>query len=208
MIPNIAIFYHIYQFGNWASLVEEQLDTLFSSGLVDVSEFVHVCINGNKQIHIEHPKISVSLNPEPWTEETPTLLSLRDFCSKNSGWKVLYFHTKGITRPSPEVTDWRKVMEYFCIEQWQRCLEALDTHDAVGCLFVDDCYYGFYPHYSGNFWWANSDYIARLDDNYLVGGIRQNREFWIGSGQGSLFSFHTTGLNHYAVTYPRQLYAN
>jgi hypothetical protein len=125
----------------------------------------------------------------------------------NSGWKVLYIHTKGVTQASNPVIDWRKMMEYFCIEQWNSCLEKLNEHDTVGCLYMDDCYYGYFPHYSGNFWWVNSAYVCKLNSSYLYSGIRENREFWIGTGGGSMFSFYDTGMNHYEKEFPRELYA-
>lgn len=206
-MANIAIFYHLYQHGNWHSFFNEQSSLLNNSGLVDACQFIHVGVNGG-DIPESYGKFRFIKNTEPLNEETPTLVSLRDFCASNQGWKVLYMHTKGITQPMQSTHDWRKIMEYYCIERWQECVKKLDGHDAVGCLYVDHCYYGYFPHFSGNFWWANSDYINKLDDSYLSSGIRQNREFWIGSGGGSLYSFHTTGLNHYAHEYPRHLYAN
>jgi hypothetical protein len=202
----IAVFYHLYQFGDWKSFFLDQTNILLNSGLVDACEFVHVGING-KEIPKQNKKFRYVLNPEPWTEETPTLLALRDFCALNTDYMVLYMHTKGITQQMNSTHDWRKIMEYFCVEKWEDCLKKLDEHDAVGCLYMDHCYYGFFPHFSGNFWWANSRYINTLDSSLLSGGIRQNREFWIGSGNGSLYSFHDTGLNHYVHEYSRNLYS-
>jgi len=206
-MANIAIFYHLYQHGDWRSFFNGQSSLLNDSGLVDECQFVHVGVNGD-DVPESHEKFRFVKNTEPLNEETPTLVSLRDFCVSNPGWKVLYMHTKGITQPMQSTHDWRKIMEYYCIERWQECVKKLEEHDAVGCLYMDHCYYGYFPHFSGNFWWANSDYINKLDDSYLSSGIRQNREFWIGSGGGSLYSFHTTGLNHYAHEYPRHLYVN
>lgn len=203
----LAVFYHLYQYTNWESLFTEQSQLLIDSGLKDNSEFIYVGVNGSDPI-TELDKFEFHINKEPWSEETPTLNALKDFCAKNSDYKVLYMHTKGITQPMQSTHDWRKIMEYFCIEQWKACVEKLQENDAVGCLYMDECYYGFFPHFSGNFWWANADYINRLDHSYLEGGLRQNREFWIGTGGGSLFSFHTTGLNHYAHEYPRTLYTD
>lgn len=188
-------------------MVHEQVGLLHSSGLYEASSFVHVGVNGSQALPNLGDKFSIYYNPQPWTEETPTLRSLRQFCEQNPEWKVLYFHTKGITQPSKQTSDWRKVMEHFCIERWFDCIQMLDAHDTVGCLFMDECYYGFYPHYSGNFWWANSQHVQKLDYSYLNEGIRQNREFWIGTGGGSMFSFLNTGLNHYAHEFPRHLYA-
>lgn len=205
-LENIAVFYHVYQYGDWLDVVQEQVGLLYSSGLYEASSFFHIGVNGSQELPNPGDKFSIHYNPHPWTEETPTLQSLRQFCEQNPEWKVLYFHTKGITQPSKQTNDWRKVMEHFCIERWSDSVEMLDRHDTVGCLFMDDCYYGFYPHYSGNFWWAKSQYVQKLDHSYLNQGIRQNREFWIGTGGGSMFSFLNTGLNHYANEFPRHLY--
>lgn len=207
-LEKIAVFYHVYQHNHWLELVQEQVNLLYSSGLYDASSFIHVGVNGPAELPHLGSKFSVNHNPQPWAEETPTLVSLKDFCEQNPGWKVLYFHTKGITQLGQETSDWRKAMEYFCIERWQNCLKALEKHDTAGCLYMDDCYFGFFPHYSGNFWWVNSQYVPTLDHSYLSGGIRQNREFWIGTGRGSMFSFLNTGLNHYAHEFPRHLYAS
>lgn len=203
----LAVFYHVYQVANWRQLFDEQIGLLVSSGLAQSAELVHVGINGNDLPEIQYPNFRCVLNPLPHGEETPTLLDLKQFCAENEDAQVLYMHTKGITQPMQSTHDWRKMMEYFCVERWVDCIEKLQIHDAVGCLYMDECYYGFFPHFSGNFWWANASYINRLDHSYLDGGLRQNREFWIGTGNGSLFSFHTTGLNHYAYEYPRALYA-
>lgn len=204
----IACFYHVYQTGNWGSLVNEQLNLLKSSGLCDASAMVYVGVNGDEEFPFYDEKLTIVRNLSPELEEAPTLESLRKFCEFNSGWNVLYFHTKGVTKQTPETTDWRKIMEYYCIERWEDCLKNLQVHDTVGCLYMDECYLGFYPHYSGNFWWAKSDYIRTLNHGYLKNGIRNNREFWIGTGNGSMFSFLNTGLNHYAVRFPREAYAD
>lgn len=203
----IAIYYHVYQHGNWQDLVGEQLALIYSSGLYEACSFINISINGEQYFPFKAEKYRIHYNHEPWLEETPTLISLRDFCLNNNDWKIFYFHTKGVTQSIPETNDWRKLMEYFCIERWADCLEQLNKYDTVGCLYMDNCYYGFYPHYSGNFWWTNSEYIKKLDDSYLSTGIRQNREFWIGTGGGLMYSFFDTGLNHYTIRLPREAYA-
>ena len=203
----IAVFYHVYQHGDWVQLVNEQLELLQLSGLYDACSFIHVGINGDQAFPFKGNKIKVEYNPAPWLEETPTLNALRVFCEQNENWKILYFHTKGLTQKSLETTDWRKVMEYFCIERWPDCIEKLNDHDTVGCLYVDTCYLGPYRYYGGNFWWSNSEYVRQLKHEYLQGGIRQNREFWIGTGNGSMYSFLNTDLNHYISRFPRHNYA-
>lgn len=204
----LAVFYHVYQGCDWQSLFDEQAGLLVSSGLCQNAEFIHVGINGKELPKVPASNFRAVLNPLPHDEETPTLMALKQFCAQNEDAHVLYMHTKGITQPMQSTHDWRKIMEYFCVERWADCIDKLQKHDAVGCLYMDECYYGFFPHFSGNFWWANASYVNRLNHSYLDGGLRQNREFWIGTGNGSLFSFHTTGLNHYAHDYPRHLYAD
>lgn len=206
-LKSIAIYYHVYQHGGWLDLVSEQLELLHSSGLYEACSFIHIGVNGSDKFPFSADKYHIEYNKEPWSEETPTLLSLRDFCLNNNGWKVLYFHTKGVTQVLPQTIHWRKAMEYFCIERWQECLDQLNYHDTTGCLYTDNCYYGFYPHYSGNFWWVKSEYIKKLDDSYLHTGIRQNREFWIGTGDGSMHSFFNIDLNLYAIKLLRETYA-
>lgn len=203
----LAVFYHLYQYGDWQNLLAEQSQLLIDSGLAEACEFIHVGVSGN-DVPGSFDKFKFVKNEEPWTEETPTLSTLKNFCIQNEDYSVLYMHTKGVTQPMQSTYDWRKIMEYFCIEKWQHAVQKLEEHDAVGCLYMDHCYYGYFPHFSGNFWWANASYVNRLNHSYLTDGIRQNREFWIGTGDGSLYSFHTTGLNHYAHEYPRSLYAN
>lgn len=203
----IGIFYHVYQYQGWTELVEDQLKILHSSGLYDASTFIHIGVNGNKPFPFLENKYKIVYNESTELEEAATLEALREFCADNNKWAVLYFHTKGITQKTPETTDWRELMEYFCIERWEDCLDKLQEHETVGCLYMDDCYLGFYPHYSGNFWWARSEYTKTLNHDYLTTGIRNNREFWIGTGTGSMYSFLNTGLNHYAVRFPRESYA-
>lgn len=203
----IGIFYHVYQYPGWYSLVNEQLKILQASGLYSSSDLIHIGINGDDYFPFTDIKYKIVHNTNTELQEAPTLAALRQFCEENDDYAVLYIHTKGITQKTSETEDWRKLMEYFCIERWQECLEKLETHDTVGCLYMDECYLGFYPHYSGNFWWANSSYIRTLDHSYLTEGIRNNREFWIGTGNGSMYSFLNTGLNHYAVRFPREAYA-
>ena len=49
-------------------------------------------------------------------------------------------------------------MEYFNITRFQDCIEHLCYYDVCGVNWHD----WPYPHFSGNFWWANSEYVAGL----------------------------------------------
>ena len=204
----VAVFYHVYQHEDWLSLFKDQFGLLKSSGLFDAADHIHLGVNG--ETSIESSIVRVEVNPNPLMEESDTLKSLLAYANENDA-KILYMHTKGISRPSQEMTDWRNMMEYFCIEGWQECIDLLDKHDAVGCNFMDDCHYGFYPHFSGNFWWANSEHIRGLNHSYLDMNddpeSRVFREFWIGSNGGNFYQLHNSGIKYHGVeTYPSEKY--
>jgi hypothetical protein len=208
-VKKIAAFYHVYQDNDWMSLFEEQFGLLKSSGLFDIADHVHVGVNG-----VMLPEISgvhAEINQNQHMEESDTLKSLLAYANENDA-NILYMHTKGISRPSPEMTDWRRLMEYFCVEKWRECVDLLDDHGAVGCNYLDHCMYGFFPHFSGNFWWATAEHVRRLDHSYLDAfgnyDSRFMREFWIGSaGQEHLHELHHSGIVwHGAECYPPEKY--
>ena len=65
---------------------------------------------------------------------------------------------KGLTRwGNPAVDDWRNFMNWSVIEQWKQCVEALKECDAVGPNLDMEPW----VHFSGNFWWAKSEWIAQ-----------------------------------------------
>ena len=73
-------------------------------------------------------------------------------------------------------------MEYYVIDKWKQCLHHLDEYNCVGVKVRQKPL----PHFSGNFWWANADYLQTLDHNFLFtrGFERKvDRELWIGTGK-------------------------
>lgn len=219
-VSKIAVFYHIYQCDNWGKLFWEQYSLLMSSGLGWQADLVHIGVNGDQELMmfpsdekntVPLPSFEIKQNQNPQLEETDTLLSLSKFAEENKDYKILYMHMKGVTKQDNlEVRDWRNMMEYFCIERWEDCVALLDEHDAVGCNFQDNCYWGFYPHFSGNFWWANAKHIQQLDKSYLESNFRHHREFWIGSKPNAdLYEIHNSGVaNHFYERYPKERYRN
>lgn len=187
----------------------QQTHRLCSSGLYSAANFVHIGINGsNLDLPINLSKFKKLINNQH-TDEFETLLSLYNFAKQNPKYKILYMHTKGITnhQNSLSVLSWRLYLEYFNIDKWQECLMHLDNYDCVGVegLFnvldtrnpkKQNKYYN--GHYAGNFWWANSEYVARLDSSYLQlehrgkPGIRELGELWIGTQQPKYYNFMTS----------------
>lgn len=230
MKEKIAIFYHNYQLGNtpnapfelYENLYEEQIYSLATSGLLENCEVLHVAINGDVQPAWIPKKSIITYHPkELWnTGETETLKLIRDFCLKdeNQDYKILYFHQKGLKDIGKNSKRyWRIVMEYFLIHKWREAIKFLDDHDCVGVNFLTDCFLGNYPHFSGNFWWANASHIKNCNHDYLedhpeLGAMLNclRKEFWIGSSPNlKAYCIHDTKMGeggHYHHIYPPQNY--
>lgn len=203
----IAVFYHIYQYGPWEQIFNDQWSLISDSNLLHAADLIHIGINGSIFGESGNPHIRVKFNPNPEKEESDTLKDLALFAKDNPEYKILYIHTKGASNYTKNINDWRNLMNYFCIDQWRYCVKLLNSYDAVGCNLLDypdnDI---LRPHFSGNFWWANAEYINKLDYGHLVHPNRFAREFWIGTAHGNLYEIHNSGVNHYDERYPREMY--
>lgn len=186
----IAIFYHIGQIGLGAFVYQQQIHRLYCSGLIDAANYIHFGVNGDKELFNVPDKANITYNKN-WKEETETLIDLKDFAYQNPDYKILYFHTKGVSKNTLVANSWRLMMEYFVIDRWRECIEYLNEYDCVGQSFkplgptiwsdgsiTENVGRGCF---CGNFWWANSLYIQTLDHKYLETNYRFDREFWIGT---------------------------
>jgi hypothetical protein len=201
----IAIFYHVLQTGNWVSIFEEQLVKLQQSGLYDAADYIHIGVNGNEHIPWLMPKVNrIRRNPNVHLE-ADTMVDMWNFCKANPDYRVLYIHAKGVTHgDNPCIIAWRRYLEHFVIGKWKTCVEKLSAYDCVGTEWENDAHIGdtkaFLPCYAGNFWWANAEYINKLDTDYLfqdTGWIRWQAEFWIGTGNPNYFNFYSSNQNKY-----------
>ena len=137
--------------------------------------------------------------------ELGTMAALRQYCIENPTDYVYYMHTKGLSRSSKPVDDWRIVMEYFTIGHHRLCTDLLDAGaDMVGI----NLFPGPVIHYSGNFWWAKASYIATLPEIVISKYNRMAAEFWPVSGQGQFECLHYTEVDHYLQQYPFESYRN
>lgn len=220
-MSNIHVFYHVYQGPNWEILYQHQIHALYLSGLVKNVNTFHIGVVGKEDLFDYPDNSTITIWPEN-NEETDTLKLVKSFCENNKDKKILYFHTKGISKMSRNQNSWRLFMEHYMIHNWKHCIQLLDAHDTVGVNLDARTWIGFHPHYSGNFWWANSEYINKLDHSYLDANFepkdhsRCYREFWIGSNyiknQPKMCEIMNTGLNnlagakHYHQTYPEKNY--
>ena len=196
----LAIFYHIFQCNLGAFIYQQQVHRLYTSGLIKEAEYIHFGVNGNRQL-FNVPEKTIVTHNQNHKEETDTLISLRDFCKENPDYRVLYFHTKGVSKESMNAESWRLMMEYFVIDRWKECVKYLENYDAVGSNLKilgpttwsdgrQSWEKAGTQHFVGNFWWANASYVNKLNDEFLKSDFRLDREFWIGSGEGKFKSLY------------------
>lgn len=215
----IAIFYHcVFQDSPtqvWTmapQIINEQMGWLRDVGLLHSTTQMHCGINGG----LESAAWAESILPEKsfktlhglqCKNELRTLRMLETWLKLNPGWNVLYFHSKGVTKPTEMATRWRNCMMRQLVSNWRQCQEALKFYDSVGCHWLMP---PLTPPgqniWAGNFWWATSDFLAtlpKLEDTWRVknSGIdsiesRYEAEVWIGNGSKlpRVLDMHPNGL--------------
>lgn len=226
-MSKIAIFQHIYQYGDWVDIYTDQVKKLQESGLFDAADYMFLGVNGNQSLPFEFKKTNKVFfdSKNQNKSEYITLKALYDFSALNRDTRILYLHTKGVRwSVNPNNKDekvitgeghytvkdifestqkWRKYLEYFLVHNWKKCNELLGAYDTVGAQWninsnVENIVYDI-PHYSGNMWWANSNYIRKLDPNFLANMLigMYACELWIGTENPNYYNFHTINRNLY-----------
>jgi hypothetical protein len=94
--------------------------------------------------------------------------------------QVLYLHTKGVSyrAVSPAIQDWVEYMMYFLVTLHRSCMRLLNS----GFIDVVGVEHSLIPkrHFSGNFWWTNSAYLAHsLRDTLPRYASKYDAEFWV-----------------------------
>jgi hypothetical protein len=208
---NTVCFIHSCTFNN-VHVLEELLDLIISSNAINVIDMIHIINIGSKIIKLgdrfdnyDH-KINVfNYSYNKLTYELQTINFIHLFSLDYSNIKLLYLHTKGNSYNfvHQNIVDWKNLMLYFLIEKVHVCIKLLDHYDTVG---INE-HSGQNHHYSGNFWWANTNYIRKL--NRIDTNIKHDAEFWLLSNKDvKLFTLYNSNVDHYIQSYPRHLYEN
>lgn len=206
----IAIFYHCLFFvgdrrqltPSGIQIVNEQMESLIQTGLLDACQHFSVGINGGEEsrvyasILIPH-KATLFFHGLDSHNENSTLVNVESWLPGHPGWNVLYFHSKGATWPYDDYTRsrWRGCMMRNVVANWRQCVKDLDSgFDSVGCHWMTPPATPVGQRiWAGTFWWATSDYLLTLPsimnrDRIKVSGLkhrdsRYESEVWIGNGQ-------------------------
>jgi hypothetical protein len=222
----LTVFVHLVDIPGSEQIARDILNRLIESKLINNARIFVYCqynrhnfswvdelLKDHKTAEIIYP------NTKPEEFEIPTLIELKSLCDIADSY-VLYLHHKGASRLNSKksigVSDWRELMLYHVVDRWEDCVAALSNgFDTVGVNWVTE----MYPHYSGNFWWATSDYIKTLpvvalpdtvnkcsQFNFKKYPYRHDAEFWIGIGNPNACTLHNSNVDHYRTTYPPSLY--
>lgn len=192
------MFYHLGINGNASEeRLAETWDRCRESGLYDELDkiflYVNHCRKNNPvgdyiKLYVEDKKTEVRFSKKQTATELETVTWLWEFCQELEGnHEIYYSHSKGVFRKNRGFEDydkeviynnvklWNEYLEYWCMYRREDCWEALKKHYTAGPFLKGSTHEPF--HYSGNFWWANSDYIKILHkpDN----DIDLTPEFWL-----------------------------
>lgn len=218
---NIIAYYHVLTINNWEEIVEEQLQLIEESGLYDKLRYIKiVCLGKHKDELLEIieylPKAKIVYHSEKVDEyEFPTLKILQhDALEYHNDFVGLYFHTKAVSFPKHNGGKyWRNYMNHYNITMWRSCIHELKTYDLCGVKLIVG---KKNTHYSGNFFWFNSDYIRDLKCvDKLDKKDRFNAEYWVCSGDGDFaclsnefVDYHTKGTFRPPINYVHTLAYN
>ena len=193
----IYLFYHIWAKNDWYEIFCEQIREIKSSGLWEnLSKiFINICGDENDKIKVVNSlnseKVKVNIVENDF--EFPTLIQIKKVSQKYK-FKGIYIHAKSTSYPVNHQNKWKylfwtKLLNYQILKNWKVCYDKISSHDLVGTLFrsgntsisdywsnystVNNSEFRFTDHFSGNFYWFDSDYFSKLPD--LTNEQKQNR---------------------------------
>jgi hypothetical protein len=217
---SIKIFYHIFVNSEERSIniVKDQINTIKNSNLINICESINCCITGNDYNNynliiktIENESGPFKIIKKEFNDRTYERFTLNEIIKYISPEdKILYFHSKGSSRnDSIEcINNWRKMMEYFLIENAEKCIQYLENHELVGCMF----HYHPSRHFSGNFWWAKGEYFIQnynLYSDFLNSYSDYiNPELFIGKSANNVKEIYEYNSCGYGFSIPRSVYCN
>jgi len=205
----VSIFSHNYLKNDWVSIIKNQFERVVKSGLYNrcdhyfcgvYSESDEEYYNFLKMVDYYDKDIKVKVVRYTTNKfEYDTLINLQNYCKMNKNGCVLYYHSKGTSKidQTESMKSWRDCLEYLNIDHWSKSVDSLKlkAYDVVGGLYVEKYVSPqkeYNNYYSGNFWWADCEYINRLPNlsltymNTLVSGDMSDHrmacELWIGTG--------------------------
>lgn len=129
---------------------------------------IQINIDPVKNPYQNDKEMIASINHNSTITENHTMRKIYNDCLKNTdAYNICYIHSKGITSHLKDNEErqrmyklWRQYLNWGVIENWKKCVDALDENDIAGVNFYETPS----AHYSGNFWWSRSEHVRKLPD--------------------------------------------
>lgn len=204
-------FFHIGFMNNWEYIFNSLVKDLENSGLLKATEKVFVGTAGIPPSDFVLPEkfFLVKQNLVLEDGENETIKSIHSLRMRLKGNKIWYIHTKGASRKDFGMDSWRDFMVYFVVKNWKNCIRALQLHDICGVswhyirkdkkVFLservrkENLYDQVQGRFSGNFWWANGDYLSKIDTPFPsfnpYAHKRHLSEFFLGRHSPIVYDF-------------------
>lgn len=203
----IEIFFHLPSLPGWQPALCHSVQRMRQSGLWQAAAQVHVHTHYDAHsfdpwpAQCDHPGLSVQhiSHSVPPLGEVYSVCALSDHVRTvcEPRW-ILRYHLKGITKAGTAAAavaqQWRDYYDHWCVDHWRLCVQALEHgYHTVGANWHHNPgVTAAQGHWSGNIWWARSDYLAQLPQLALphtvcgasqLGGYqpRHDAELWIGT---------------------------
>lgn len=194
-------FIHVGVMNDWRRILDSQIFAIKSSGLMSQTKKIYVSGAGDM---IDTPK---GMELGVWTSnlkegEVETMRFIHRMSKEISG-NFWYIHTKGArweigSHESKCADSWREYMQYFVIYGWKNCVESLRNHDVCGVEYARSEWFPEKFIFSGNFWWARSNYIKSIIkpiiDETPYDEYRFKAEFFLSQGNPKVKNFHQLAM--------------
>jgi len=211
-----VVVYHIFCVGDYLDVVNKQVTRIKESGLYEWVDSIYVsCVDingeylGIDELFEGMDKVNLfktTQNHYEWWG----ISKVWELSQHNEG-KVLYLHTKGVSNKyvkigHDEISDlkvkgiswWKEMLEYFVIDNWRQCVDALDNVDNCGATCINGWWWG-------NFWWANLSWTK--NNQQPVQADRWYFEAWVNFARTpKIKEFYHFTFNPYFSILPDDLY--
>jgi hypothetical protein len=188
----IRIYYHVYGIDGVDKIIDEQL-TLLNE--IKEPFILNVGLSVSNELY-DHNHLLEKINPEVIKHNENEFLTInliqQDKIEDDD--YIFYFHTKGASKINTKLyekeSNWRKILNYYLITQYEDVLKNLKEHNTFG-FQLEEMDMGI-DIYSGNFWWATGKYIKTINTDNVDKTNRYNAEL----------NFIQNGLNwkpHYVM---------
>ena len=172
----IRIYYHVYGINNVDDIIDEQLTLL---NQIKEPFKLTVGLSVSNELY-DYNHLLDKINPKviKYKENEFLTINLIQQDKIEDDDYIFYFHTKGASKINTKLyekeSNWRKILNYFLITQYEDVLKNLKEHNTFGYQ-LEEMDNGI-DIYSGNFWWATGKYIKTINTDNIDMADRYNAE--------------------------------